>query len=183
MPSFFFCFSNEYDEVSTAVFPFAADFLAFYRQIQKINANIPEEFSVLLKRLLTDILAKMKYDETMNWGEEGELTDEAEFEDVRKKLKLLQDMVGGIDNALLVETLYNVINNAFDKLVQTGPNGMDWRELDVALYELNVFGDLAFQNGYLFVKTADGLVPNGDAAARLVAMVIKMMNSSTSMFH
>lgn len=179
MPSFFFCFTNEYDEVSTNVFPFTAEFLAFYRQYRKDTNSVPQEFSVLLPQLLNAIIAKMQYDESTNWGDEDELTDEAEFVEVRKKLKNLQDMVGAIDVQLLVETLHTIVNNAFEKLAQGGPSAIDWRGLDLAMYELHVFGDLAFQNGNLFTKTENGVSPNGDAAARLVDMMIKLMNSGT----
>ncbi|KAF8471802.1 Exportin-T [Kalaharituber pfeilii] len=182
MPSFFFCFSNEYDEVSTSVFPFTAEFLSFYRQYRKEANSLPPEFSVLLTQLLNAIIAKMQYDETTNWGDENELTDEAEFVDVRKKLKNLQDMVGAIDLQLLVETLFNLVNNALNKLGQGGAGSIGWRELDLALYEMHVFGDLAFQNGNLFIKTENGASPNGDAAARLVAMVIKLMNSEVASY-
>ncbi|KAF8422384.1 armadillo-type protein [Tirmania nivea] len=177
MPSFFFCFSNEYDEVSTTVFPFTAEFLAFYRQYRKDTNSVPQEFSAMLPQLLNAIIAKMQYDETANWGDEDGLTDEAEFLDVRKRLKVLQDTVGAIDMQLLIETLHTIVNKALEKLAAIG-----WRELDLAMYELHVFGDLAFQNGNLFTKTDNGVAPNGDAAARLVDMMIKLMNSDVASY-
>jgi len=177
MPSFFFLFSNEYDEVSSALFPFTSDFLAFYKQYRKETNSLPTELSILLPQILNAVITKMQFDESSNWGDENEQSEEAEFLETRRKLKNLQDMVGAIDVQLLIETLFTIVNNAFDKVSQGGQGAIGWRELDLAMYELHVFGDLAFQNGNLFIKSEAGLVPNGHAAVCLVGMVIKMMNS------
>lgn len=189
MPSFFFCFRNEYDEVSTAVFPFATDFLAFYKKYFHARGETPPaEFVVLIPELLNAIIEKMKFDESTNWGDEDELTDEAEFHDMRKRLKILQDSLAVIDPGLVLQTLVNLVGGAFDKFSQGGSSRVDWREMDLAMYEMNAIGDLAYQDSSVYVKAENGnrmnmkagLNSTAPAPAALFAVVTKMVESSMS---
>jgi exportin-T len=50
---------------------------------------------------------------------------------------------------------------------------MDWRDLDLALYEMYLFGELALPNQGLGTKNQ----PSSEASERLVVMMRKMVAS------
>ena len=54
---------------------------------------------------------------------------------------------------------------------------MDWRDLDLALHEMYLFGELAVPNGGLIGKSQ----PSTVATERLVAMMTKMVESGKSL--
>jgi exportin-T len=114
----------------------------------------------------------MRYDETSSWGAEDEQTDEAEFQELRKRLQVLQKSVAAVDEALYVDILSNVIGNTFQNLDQQGGQ-MDWRDLDLALHEMYLFGELTIPNGGLYAKSQ----PSSVAAERLIIMMSKMVES------
>jgi exportin-T len=165
-------FSDEYDEVSSSVIPFLSDLLAFLRKSAKAAAATPPEYSAMLSPILNAIIVKMKYDDTSSWGDEDELTDEAEFQELRKRLKVLQETVAAIDEPLFIEVLSNVVGTTFETLDQ-GSNQVNWRDVDLALYEMFLFGETAVKGGGLYVKGKT----TGPAADRLIEMMLKMVNS------
>lgn len=117
----------------------------------------------------------MRYDETANWGNKDEQTDEVEFQELRKWLQNLQKSVAAVDQDLYIDVLSNLIANTFQSLDQLGAN-MDWRDLDLALHELDLFGELSVPNRGLAAKSK----PSTAAQSRMVALMSKMMESSTS---
>jgi hypothetical protein len=50
---------------------------------------------------------------------------------------------------------------------------MDWRDLDLALHEMYLFGELTVPNGGLYAKSQ----PSSVAAERLIVMMSKMVES------
>jgi exportin-T len=64
------------------------------------------------------------------------------------------------------------MSTTFQTLEQQGSQ-MDWRDLDLALYEMYVFGELALPNHGLHTKNQ----PSGEASERLVVMIKKMVES------
>jgi hypothetical protein len=114
----------------------------------------------------------MRYDETSNWGTEDEQTDEAEFQELRKRLQNLQKTVAAADQNLYIEVLSNLVANTFQSLDQQGSQ-MDWRDLDLALHEMYLFGELALPNQGFGSKNA----PSTAASERLVVMMQKMVES------
>lgn len=161
-------FSDEYDEICSTVIPSLTDLLTFLRRVQPL----PPQYSAMLTPILNAIIQKMRYDETSSWGNEDEQTDEAEFQELRKRLQVLQKSVAAVDENLYIETLSNVVGNTFQSLDQHGGQ-MDWRDLDLALHEMYLFGELTVPNGGLFAKS----VPSSVAAGRLVSMMSKMVES------
>jgi hypothetical protein len=65
----------------------------------------------MLSPILNAIILKMRYDETSSWGNEDEQTDEAEFQDLRKRLQVLQKTVAAVDEVLYVDILSNLVCN------------------------------------------------------------------------
>lgn len=161
-------FSDEYDEVCSTVIPALTDLLTFLRKV----GQLPQEYSEMLAPILNAIIRKMRYDETANWGNEEEQTDEAEFQDLRRKLQNLQKTIAAIDQGLYMEVLSNLVATTFQNLNQQG-SGMDWRDLDLALYEMYLFGELALPNHGLGTKNQ----PSGEASERLVVMMRNMVES------
>jgi exportin-T len=160
-------FSDEYDEICSTVIPSLTDLLTFLRK-----ARAPPAYAAMLPPILNAIIQKMRYDETSSWGNEDEQTDEAEFQELRKRLQVLQKSVAVVDEALYIDILSNVVGNTFQQLDQQGGH-MDWRDLDLALHEMYLFGELTVPNGGLYAKSQ----PSGVAAERLIVMMSKMVES------
>jgi exportin-T len=166
-------FSDEYDEICSTVIPSLTDLLTLFRKAQPL----PPEYTAMLSPVLNAIIAKMRYDETSSWGNEDAQTDEAEFQELRKRLQVLQKTVAVVDQSLYMEILTTVVGNTFQNLDQQGSQ-MDWRDLDLALHEMYLFGELAVPNGGLIGKSQ----PSTIATERLVAMMTKMVESGRLLY-
>jgi exportin-T len=167
-------FADQYDEVCSMVIPSLTDLLTFFRKLQKKANTLPPQYQAMLPPVLEAIVAKMKYDEAVSWGEEGEQTDEAEFQDLRKRLHVLQQTVAAIDETFYIETLSRLVNDIFSRL-STGVQSLDWRDLDLALHEMYLFGELAVRNSGLYAKHE----PSSAAAQQLVGMMTSMVESGS----
>ena len=161
-------FSDEYDEVCSTVIPALTDLLTFLRKL----GQLPEEYNGMLAPILDAIIRKARYDETSSWGNEDEQTDEAEFQELRKKLQNLQKTIAAINQPLYMDILSNLVATTFQTLDQRGSE-MDWRDLDLALHEMYLFGELALPNHGPGTKNQ----PSSEASERLVVMVTKMVES------
>ena len=114
----------------------------------------------------------MKYDDTADWGEEDDATDEAEFQELRKRLYVLQQTVAAVDERLYIDTLSNVISTTFARL-DAQDQDINWRDLDLAMHEMYLFGELAVKNGGLYQKST----PSSEASQRLLEMMSKLVDS------
>ncbi|KAG8526816.1 uncharacterized protein KY384_008245 [Bacidia gigantensis] len=165
--------SDEYDEICATVIPCLNDLLALLRKRVRINDDFSRQNASMLPMILDAVVAKVKYDETADWGSEDTQTDEAEFQDLRKKLHVLQQAVAVVDEQMYNERITSVVFSTFDQF--KNQNGqLDWRELELALHQMYLFGDLATKNGGLYSKTK----PVSSAAEQLVGMLFKLMESS-----
>lgn len=170
LPCLLRLFSDEYDEVCSTVIPSLTDILTFLRKVE----NLPAAYLEMLSPILNAIVTKMRYDETASWGNEDEQTDEAEFLELRKRLQLLQRSVAAVDQNLYVDFLSKLVENLFATLDQQGSQ-MDWRDLDLGMHEIYLFGELALSNAGIAHKSQ----PNPLAAERLAVMMSKMVESGT----
>lgn len=171
-------FSDEYDEICSAVIPSLTDLLTLFRRmVQKSRTTVPEQYHSMLQPILDAIIVKMKYDETATWGDEDDQTDEAEFDELRKRLHVLQQTVSVVDERLYMDTLSRVVANTLARLNSTDdkPN---WRDLDLALLEMHHFGELAIKNGGLYTKSK----PSTEASSRLVEMMSTMVASELASY-
>ncbi|KAI1821791.1 Exportin-T [Xylaria intraflava] len=166
-------FSDEYDEVCSTVISSLTDVLQYFRKLPAL----PDSFSEMLTPILNAIIMKMRYDETSSWGHEDEQTDEAEFQELRKKLQVLQKSVAAVNQNLYMEVLSNLVANIFQSLDEQGAS-LDWRDLDLALHEMYLFGELAMPNQGLSTKNQ----PSPEASERLGAMMTKMVQSGVANF-
>lgn len=165
-------FSDEYDEVCSTVIPSMNDLLSYFRKVTKQDPSLLPQYSPMLLPILKAIISKMRYDETSSWGDEDEQTDEAEFLELRKRLNVLQQIIAAVDEQLYMNVLTEVVGTTFENL-QQGANQMDWRDLDLALHEMFLFGDLAVKGGGLYTKNN----PNNQAAERLIEMMRRMVGT------
>ncbi|KAI7215814.1 Xpo1-domain-containing protein [Hortaea werneckii] len=170
MPFLLRFFSDEYDEICSAVIPSLTDLLTMLRRNVKSKGAAPSQYNDMLQPILDAIIAKMKYDETAEWGEEEDVEDEAEFQELRKRLHVLQQTVAAIDEQLYIDTLTRVVADTFSQL---GSTELSWQELDLAMHEMYLFGELAVRNSGLYSKS----VPSSVASERLLQMMAKMVES------
>jgi exportin-T len=165
-------FSDDFDEVCSTVMDSITDLLTYFRKLSK-KADLLPQHSAMLPPILNAVIKKMEYDETATWGEEDEQTDEAEFLELRKRLHVLQQNIAAIDEQLYMDTLTSLVANTLKKLGEN-TSQLNWRELDLALYQMYLFGDLASKNRGLYAKRE----PSSVAAGRLVEMMARLMESS-----
>ncbi|KAI1951540.1 pre-tRNA nuclear export protein [Ophidiomyces ophidiicola] len=165
-------FSDEYDEVCSTAIPCLNDLLSYFRKVAKKNPAVIPQQSPMLLPILKAIIQKMRYDETSDWGAEDDQTDEAEFQDLRKRLNVLQQVIAATDEQLFTDVVSEVVSTTFQNLQQSGGQ-LDWRDLDLALHEMFNFGDIAIRSGGLYTKNK----PNNPASERLVEMVLMMVES------
>lgn len=161
-------FSDEYDEVCSTVIPSLTDLLTAFRKM----TNLPSSYSEMLPPILNAIILKMRFDETSTWGDQDEQTDEAEFQELRKRLQVLQKTVATVDQNLFLEVISNLVANTFQTLEQQGSQ-MDWRDLDVTLHEMYLFGELALPNQTMLAKN-----DRPTAASERLAVMVKTMVES-----
>ena len=161
-------FADEYDEICSSVIPCLTDLLTYFRK--KVRADA--DYASMLPPILQAIVAKMRYDETSAWGNENAQTDEAEFQDLRKRLQVLQQAVAAVDEQLYIETISGIVGASLENF-QSQRGQVDWRDIDLAMHEMFLFGELAVKSAGLFSKTK----PVSPAAERLIVMLIKLVES------
>ena len=169
-------FSDEYDEVCSTVLNAMTDVLSFLRRTSQGQTPSPQR-AVMLLPILKAIFAKMRYDETASWGDDDEKTDEAEFQDLRKRLSSLQQAIAAADEQLYVDAISGLVHATLEKL-RTQPTQLNWRDLDLALHEIYLLGDLAVKAGGLYQKNK----PNSPTAEKFIRMMEEMVKSNTGSF-
>ncbi|KAJ6164367.1 hypothetical protein N7470_003039 [Penicillium chermesinum] len=169
--------SDDAGPVCSTVIPCVNEMLIYIRKLNKSNPAYAERNKTIILPVLKAIIAKMRYDETSNWGDEDEQTDEAEFQELRKRLGVLQQVVASADEQLYIDAISEVVGTTFENL-RTSGGQIDWRDLDLALHEMYLFGDLAVNRGGIYQKNA----PNGPAAVRLIEMMLRLTESDIRSF-
>ena len=167
-------FSDEYDEVCSTVIPCMNDVLSFLRRTAKEGPVLPERMVMLLP-ILKAVFAKMRYDETSLWGDDDYQTDEAEFQDLRKRLDNLQQVIAAVDEMLFMDAVTGLVDETFNRL-KTEESQLNWRDLELALHEIYLFGDLVVRAGGLYQKNK----PNSPAAEKLIQMMQGMVESGNN---
>ncbi|KAK5111134.1 hypothetical protein LTR62_005333 [Meristemomyces frigidus] len=171
MPHMLRLFSDEYDEICSVVIPSLTDLLTMLRKNVKLKDVLPSSYSGMLQPVLDAIIAKTKYDETAS-PENDDDADEEEFQELRKKLHVLQQTVAAISETLYVDTLTRLIAHTFTQL-DAGDKSITWRDVDLAMHEMYHFGELATKNGGMYAKSA----PSSVASQRLLEMMARMVEA------
>jgi exportin-T len=164
-------FSDVFDEVCSTVLTAMNDVLAFLRRTGADTGS--DQRAAMLLPIIKAIFTKMRYDDTADWNQEDEQTDEAEFQDLRKRLASLQSAIAGADERLYVEAISTLVHDTLQRL-RTEGSQLDWRDLDLALHEVYLLGDLAGRGGGLYQKNK----PNSPGAEKLIQLMLEMVQSS-----
>ncbi|EER29429.1 pre-tRNA nuclear export protein [Coccidioides posadasii str. Silveira] len=170
-------FSDEYDEICSTAIPCVNELLSYLRKVAKRNPAIIPQQSAMLLPILKAIIQKMRYDETSSWGTEDDQMDEMEFQDLRKRLNVLQQIIASTNEQLYMDAVSEVVRATFHNVRQSGGQ-IDWRDLDLALHEMFLFGELAVRCGGLYTKNK----PNNPASERLIEMMLMMVESDIRSF-
>ena len=165
-------FSDEFDEVCSTVVPALSDLLGLIRKLSKGQNGLPSQYGDAVLPIMNAIIAKMRYDDTSAWGEEDDQTDEAEFQDLRKRLKTLQETIAIVDEKLYLESVTSLVISIFSKY-KTERQELDWRDLDLALHEMYYLGEFAVKNRRLYRKKQ----PSSVASEKLINMMSLMLRS------
>ena len=167
--------SDEYDETASTVIPCLTDLLTLMRKKDISKSSFLSQNATMLPLILDTVIAKIRYDETFEWGNEDTRTDEAEFQDLRKRLHVLQQAVAAVDETMYIQKIGDVVIGTFDSY-QTRNGQLDWRHIDLAMYELHLFGEIGLKNGALYGKS--GVTSPG--SEQLIRMMYKLVESGTS---
>jgi exportin-T len=171
-------FSDEYDEVCSTVLAAMNDVLAFLRRTSQGQPPSPQR-TVMLLPILKAIFGKMRYDETASWGDDDDKTDEAEFQELRKRLASLQQSIAASDEGLYIEAVSALVHDTLEKL-HNSPGQVNWRDLDLALHEVYLLGEMVAKGGGgLYQKNK----PNSPAAEKLIRMLLRMVQVNTGAFN
>lgn len=168
---------DEYDEVCSTIMPALNEQLMLFRKFAKSPNGLQSPYREMLSPILQALIAKMRYDDTSSWGEEDEETDEAEFQELRKRLKVAQQSVAIIDENLYQDVLIKMIESTFYRCKQEGES-LNWRDLDVALLEMYMLGELAVRNSGSNQKKA----PSSAGSQRLAELMSLMLDSNVPAF-
>jgi exportin-T len=170
-------FSDVFDEVCSNVLNAMTDLLSSLKRLTQDPTASTQKASMLLP-ILKAIFVKMRYDDTSDWNQEDEQTDEAEFQDLRKKLAGLQATIASADEQLYLDAVSSLVHDTFQRLRNEGQQ-LNWRDLDLTLHQIYQVGDLAVKGGGLYQKSK----PNSPAAEKLVQMMLEMVQSNTGSFN
>lgn len=171
-------FSDIYDEVCSHVLPAMTDTLTFLRRAFQGPEFVSQRAGILVP-VLTAVLLKSRIDDVRDFdgADDGDETEEAEWQDLRKRLSNLQQTIAATDEQLYIDAVSAMVNSTFESLQQHGRH-LNWRDLELALHEMYLLGDLAVKSGGLYQKNK----PNSPSAERLVRMMLLMVESQTGTF-
>ncbi|KAI8599615.1 armadillo-type protein [Dissophora ornata] len=171
---------DEDDNVSEAVFGFLRETLNIFKTIKKATGSLPDEQKVLMRQILESIVMKMKYGEDMEWvcvaiaggsesvGTIGEdsIGDEEmlEFLEMRRELKRFYDQIAALSASLTTTFLHSAVTTTLTTFVNEKVAGVagssDWRDLELALYLLYLYGE-AIKGVPQFAVVAPSVGANG----------------------
>lgn len=174
LPQLLRYFSDTYDDVCSHVLPGMTDVLTFLRRAFRGDEYMSQRASILVP-ILHAIFAKSRvYDFADYEGDyDGDNTEEAEFLELRKRLSNLQQTIAAADEQLFIDAVSSLINDTFQQLQGQGQQ-LNWRDLDLALHEMYLIGDLAVKSGGLYQKNK----PNSPSAERLTHIMLLMVQSN-----
>ena len=172
-------FGDEYDEVSSSVISCLTDLLTFFRRTAETNQAVLSLSKSMLPVILEAIFAKMKYDDTTSWNSEDpdEFTDEAEFQELRRKLSGLQKFIANTDESLWMNSVTSLVGRSLENARIN--EQQSWRDVEATLYEMYLFGDLALKGGSLYNKK-ELVSPAAEKMAIMLSKYVELDITQTS---
>lgn len=151
--------ADEYDEISTAVFPFLTDLLSQvhpYSSSYPFSTNIQSRRSLkrtgiemfdrdFMQALLQALFKKLRYDNETPTPGDDDSEIEAEFHDMRKRLLSFQESIATLDPELFSRSIHQIVTSTFQAYISGETD--NWRDLEVALFELHAFAEPLKVNG------------------------------------
>ena len=116
---------HDYDDVSLQVFPFLQLFLLLCKKVPALATDD------LLSTILRKVIDKMKYDE-----DDDPFDDDEDFQEVRLRLKTVQDTIAVLRPPLYLEIVPAVIESTI-----FNSTSLSWVSVDLGLYVLSNFAD------------------------------------------
>ncbi|EWC43484.1 hypothetical protein DRE_07516 [Drechslerella stenobrocha 248] len=174
VPFLLVIFRHEYDDVSILVQAALSELLSYFRKEKRTTNTLLPTHHDMLAPILEAVVRTMKFDVDLDW-DEADPHMEAEFRELRKKIKVMQDALASTDIDLYCSAILALVANTLDRCRQ-GP--VDWRDLELALHQMFLLGEVAVKANGLYV---DGR-PNGVAAEALDVMMGKMMELGPSIY-
>ncbi|KAF9898864.1 pre-tRNA nuclear export protein, partial [Lobosporangium transversale] len=171
---------DENDNVSEAVFGFLREILNIFKTIKKATGSLPQEQKELMRQILESIVMKMKYGEDMDWvcvaiaggsesvgtiGEDSIADEEMlDFLELRRELKRFYDQIATLSASMTTTFLHSAVTTTLTTYVNEKVSGSagssDWRDLELALYLLYLYGE-AIKGVPQFAVVAPSVGANG----------------------
>ncbi|KAF8638342.1 hypothetical protein AX17_002362 [Amanita inopinata Kibby_2008] len=132
--------ADKYDDTCNTVFPLLHGILTSYKRSRKISRDPLDDLRRhFLTSLLEVILAKMKWDENAD-AEDADEDDNAEFERLRKELRVFMDSILSIDQELVTETVRSLALNTITNYRSGGH--LKWYDAELSVYLVYIFGEI-----------------------------------------
>ncbi|KAJ7707736.1 armadillo-type protein [Mycena rosella] len=132
--------ADEYDDTCSTIFPLLQVILTGYKRTRKMSSEpIDDNKRSFLTSLLQVILAKMKWDEETDLEDPDE-DDNAEFEALRKELRIFMDSVLVVDQDLVTDAVRSLALNTIGAF-QNGI-AVKWNDAELGVYLVNIFGEI-----------------------------------------
>ncbi|GAA5810830.1 hypothetical protein MFLAVUS_004257 [Mucor flavus] len=160
--------ANEFDDTSSAVFPFVNDMLYIYKRQKKQQQSLSQGQHEFLVSLLNVVVVKLRYDDETEWdADEDEPEEEALFFEMRKNLRIFAEHIAMINEELYVRYIHSFVMDTLNKY----KNGteLNWRDVELCLYVLYCYGEALSKASMIFVNPDDTLSPLGDLVAEMVS--------------
>ncbi|KAI9474086.1 MAG: armadillo-type protein [Benjaminiella poitrasii] len=168
--------ANEYDDTSSAVFPFVNDMLYIFKRQKKQMQAFSQGQHEFLGSLLNVVILKMRYDDETDWNDdEDEPEEEALFFEMRKNLRIFAEHISAINEELYVGYVHSFVMSIFKKY-EAGTE-LNWRDVELCLYVLYCYGEALAKAAMIFVNPN-----NNDILTPLGEMVSEMLSSNISAY-
>ncbi|KAI7907870.1 armadillo-type protein [Cokeromyces recurvatus] len=168
--------ANEYDDTSSAVFPFVNDMLYIFKRQKKQMQPFSQGQHEFLGSLLNVVIMKLRYDDETDWNnDEDEPEDEALFFEMRKNLRIFAEHISAINEELYVRYIHTFVMSTFKKY-ETGTE-LNWRDVELCVYVLYCYGEALAKAAMIFVTPN-----NNDILTPLGEMVSEMVSSNISAY-
>ncbi|PPQ68668.1 hypothetical protein CVT25_012322 [Psilocybe cyanescens] len=134
--------ADEYDDTCTTVFPLLNLILSAYKRSRKMSADpLDESKRSFLVSLLQVILTKMKWDEQPDLDDaDADEDDIAEFEKMRKDLRVFLDSILSIDQDLVTDAVRTLSLNTISAY-RSGVS-LKWNDAELGIFLVYIFGEI-----------------------------------------
>lgn len=139
-PTLLHFLADEYDDTCSTVFPLLQIILARYKRNRKMTTEpLDDSQRTFLASLLEVILTKMKWDEEPD-PDDADEDDIAEFDKMRKDLRVFLDSILSIDQNLVTDAVRTLAVNTITAY-RSGVS-IKWNDAELGVYLVYIFGEI-----------------------------------------